>query len=69
MLSLVNHPYVPRVIEYQKIKKQSVLVMERAKGADLEKIVSPFKIQSSNALKISLSEISIRSTPNVDDCN
>jgi non-specific serine/threonine protein kinase len=38
MLSLVNHPYVPQLIEYQKIKKQSVLVMERAKGEDLEKI-------------------------------
>jgi non-specific serine/threonine protein kinase len=38
MLSLVNHPYVPRLIEYQKIKKQSVLVMDRAKGEDLEKI-------------------------------
>ena len=25
MLSLVNHPYVPRLIEYQKIKKQSHL--------------------------------------------
>ena len=38
MLSLVNHPYVPRLIEYQRIKKQSVLVMERAKGEDLEKV-------------------------------
>lgn len=38
MLSLVNHPFVPRLIEYQKIKKQSVLVMDRAKGEDLEKI-------------------------------
>ncbi|WP_339720182.1 protein kinase [uncultured Paraglaciecola sp.] len=38
MLSLVSHPYVPRLIEYQKIKKQSVLVMDRAKGEDLEKI-------------------------------
>ncbi|MEP1446812.1 MAG: protein kinase [Paraglaciecola sp.] len=38
MLSLVHHPHVPRLIEYQKIKKQSVLVMERAKGEDLEKI-------------------------------
>lgn len=38
MLSLVHHPYVPRLIEYQKIKKQSVLVMDRAKGEDLEKI-------------------------------
>jgi non-specific serine/threonine protein kinase len=38
MLSLVEHPYVPRLIQYQRIKKQSVLVMERAKGEDLEKI-------------------------------
>lgn len=38
MLSLVNHPYVPQLIEYQRINKQSVLVMDRAKGEDLEKI-------------------------------
>jgi non-specific serine/threonine protein kinase len=38
MLSLVKHPYVPRLIEYQQINKQSVLVMDRAKGEDLEKI-------------------------------
>lgn len=38
-------------------------------GADFKNIVSPFKIQSSKALTISLSEVSIRSTPNVDDCN
>ena len=35
MLSLVDHPFVPKLIEYQRIKKQSVLVMERAKGEDL----------------------------------
>ncbi len=38
MLSLVNHPRVPRLIEYQRIQKQSVLVMDRAEGEDLEKI-------------------------------
>ena len=38
MLGLVSHPYVPRLIAYQKIKKQSILVMDRAKGEDLEKI-------------------------------
>jgi non-specific serine/threonine protein kinase len=38
MLSLVDHPHVPKLIEYQRIKKQSVLVMQRAKGEDLEKI-------------------------------
>jgi non-specific serine/threonine protein kinase len=38
MLSLVIHPLVPRLIEYQRIQKQSVLVMDRAKGEDFEKI-------------------------------
>lgn len=38
MLSLVKHPYVPKLIEYQRIKKQSVLVMDRARGQDLEKV-------------------------------
>jgi non-specific serine/threonine protein kinase len=38
MLSLVNHPHVPQLIEYQRIQKQSVLVMDRAKGEDLERI-------------------------------
>ena len=38
MLSLVKHHNVPQLIEYQRIKKQSILVMQRAKGDDLEKI-------------------------------
>ncbi|MEH6713017.1 MAG: AarF/UbiB family protein [Paraglaciecola polaris] len=38
MLSHVVHPHVPALIEYQRIKKQSILVMQRAKGKDLEKI-------------------------------
>ncbi|GAA0851967.1 protein kinase domain-containing protein [Aliiglaciecola litoralis] len=36
MLSQVDHPYVPSLIEFQRIKKQAILVMERAKGVDLE---------------------------------
>lgn len=36
MLSQVEHPYVPSLIEFQRIKKQAILVMERAKGVDLE---------------------------------
>ncbi len=36
MLSQVDHPYVPSLIEFQRIKKQAILVMERAKGIDLE---------------------------------
>ncbi|MGS2720161.1 protein kinase domain-containing protein [Paraglaciecola aestuariivivens] len=38
MLGLVNHVYVPKLIEYQRIKKQSILVMQRAQGLDLEKV-------------------------------
>ncbi|WP_299376017.1 protein kinase family protein, partial [uncultured Kiloniella sp.] len=38
MLSLVKHPQVPQLIQYQRINKQSILVMERAIGEDLEKI-------------------------------
>lgn len=36
MLSHIEHPFVPKLIEFQRIKKQAILVMERAKGIDLE---------------------------------
>ena len=36
MLSQVDHFYVPSLIEFQRIKKQAILVMERATGVDLE---------------------------------
>ncbi|WP_158770078.1 protein kinase [Paraglaciecola sp. L1A13] len=38
MLGHVTHPHVPGLIEFQRVKKQSILVMQRAKGKDLEKI-------------------------------
>jgi non-specific serine/threonine protein kinase len=38
MLSHVEHPYVPALIEFQRLKKQAILVMERAQGDDLEKV-------------------------------
>ena len=38
MLSHVDHKYVPRFIEYQQIRKQSILVMAQAPGEDLEKV-------------------------------
>ena len=38
MLSHVAHDHVPQLIEFQRIKKQAILVMERAKGEDLEKV-------------------------------
>ncbi|MDF2177543.1 phosphotransferase [Aliiglaciecola sp. CAU 1673] len=36
MLSQVDHPHVPQLEEFQRVKKQAILVMERAKGLDLE---------------------------------
>lgn len=36
--SQLNHPRIPKVIDYQKIKRQSILQMTRAKGIDLEKL-------------------------------
>lgn len=36
MLSQVQHPNVPRYITYQVVKKQGILMMQRAKGIDLE---------------------------------
>ncbi|MBN26153.1 MAG: serine/threonine protein kinase [Alteromonadaceae bacterium] len=38
MLGHVAHPYVPSLIEFQRIKKQSILVMQRATGKDMEKV-------------------------------
>ncbi|SHF45576.1 serine/threonine protein kinase [Modicisalibacter ilicicola DSM 19980] len=36
MLEQVEHPRVPRLIAFQRIRKQSILVMERAPGINLE---------------------------------
>ncbi|WP_114418289.1 protein kinase domain-containing protein [Marinospirillum perlucidum] len=36
MQSRVRHPLIPRVYEYARLARQSALVMERAKGMDLE---------------------------------
>jgi non-specific serine/threonine protein kinase len=36
MLGKVTHPLVPKLIQFQKIKRQSILVMQRAPGLDLE---------------------------------
>lgn len=38
MLNHVEHVNVPCLIEFQRIKKQAILVMERAPGDDLEKV-------------------------------
>jgi non-specific serine/threonine protein kinase len=36
--SQLSHPQSPQVIDYQKIKRQSILQMSRAQGVDLEKL-------------------------------
>ncbi|MBF0277627.1 MAG: phosphotransferase [SAR324 cluster bacterium] len=39
MLGQVDHPLIPKLIDFQRIKKQSILVMERVKGRNLEEIL------------------------------
>ena len=34
----LSHPQIPQVIDYQKIKRQSILQMTRAPGLDLEQL-------------------------------
>ncbi len=38
MLGQVQHPLVPALVEFQHIKRQAILVMERANGLDLEQL-------------------------------
>lgn len=38
MLEQVDHPRVPRVVAYQRVRHQPILVMERAPGLNLEEI-------------------------------
>lgn len=38
MLSLLKHPNVPAGIKFERVAKQGILVMERAKGEDLDKL-------------------------------
>lgn len=53
--------------EWQEINL-SLACFEKS-GAELDKVISPFQLKSAGALNLSFSEVSIRSTPNVDDCN
>ena len=36
--SQLSHPQIPKVVDYQKIKRQSILQMSRAQGIDLEQL-------------------------------
>jgi beta-glucosidase len=52
--------------EWQEVNV-SLACFEKA-GISLDKIVAPFQITSAGALTISFSEVSFRTTPNVDEC-
>ncbi|RCV86706.1 protein kinase domain-containing protein [Billgrantia montanilacus] len=38
MLEQVDHPRVPRLVAYQRVRNQSILVMQRAPGLNLEEV-------------------------------
>ncbi|MEH6470045.1 MAG: phosphotransferase [Halopseudomonas sp.] len=38
LLSQVDHPLVPKLIEFQRIRRQAIMVMERVPGLDLEQL-------------------------------
>ncbi|MBU2976912.1 phosphotransferase [Alteromonas sp. C1M14] len=38
MLAQVSHPFVPKLIDFQHVGKQAILVMQRANGQDLEQV-------------------------------
>jgi len=52
--------------EWQEINV-SLACFEKA-GVSLNEVIAPFQIASSNPMTISFSEVSVRSTPNVDEC-
>jgi len=58
----LTHPQIPSVIDYQKIKRQSILQMSRAPGIDLEKLShqqGPLSPELVVSIAIQLAEILI----------
>jgi non-specific serine/threonine protein kinase len=56
----LNHPQIPTVIEYQKIKRQSILQMTRAPGIDLEQLslqVGPLSPELVVSIALQLADI------------
>ena len=56
----LHHPQIPHVIEYQKIKRQSILQMERASGVDLEQFslkVGPLSPELIVSIALQLADI------------
>ena len=60
MLSQVAHPNVPKCIAFEQVNKQSILVMERAPGIDLEQYSIRYgRIQPDMAVSIMLQLLDI----------
>lgn len=58
--SQLNHPQIPKIIEYQKIKRQSILQMTRAPGIDLEQLslqVGPLAPELVMSIALQLADI------------
>ena len=56
----LNHPQIPKVIDYQKIKRQSILQMTRAPGIDLEQLslqVGPLSPELVMSIALQLADI------------
>ncbi len=56
----LNHPQIPQVIDYQKIKRQSILQMSRAPGIDLEQLshqVGPLSPELVVSIALQLADI------------
>lgn len=62
MLGQVKHAYVPSLVQFQQIKRQSILVMERAIGEDLEKVslrVGPLPVKMLLQIMTQLADVLI----------
>ncbi|TMO56685.1 protein kinase domain-containing protein [Pseudoalteromonas phenolica] len=60
MLSQINNPMVPKFFAFERVKKQGILMMARAKGEDLEKISlkrGRFSVQDIMSLALKLRNV------------
>ncbi|WP_018981736.1 protein kinase domain-containing protein [Salinimonas chungwhensis] len=60
MLSQVDHPNVPALVAFQQVRKQAILVMQRAEGDDLEQLslnVGPLSARIIVKITVQLAQI------------
>ena len=68
MLSQINNPMVPKFFAFERVKKQGILMMARAKGEDLEKISlkrGRFSVQDIMSLALKLRNVLLRSCADI----